>query len=56
MFWDSESSKNMKIPPEKIRNILGNPSPPQTVWEQQLNGDQAELQSLVSRDWKEIKR
>jgi len=45
----------MKILPERIMNILGNPSPPPTVWEQQLDGDQAELERLVSRDWKEIK-
>lgn len=45
----------MRILPERVRNILGNPSPPPTVWEQQFDGDQAELESLVSRDWKEIK-
>lgn len=44
----------MKILPERIMNILGKPSPPQTVWEQQFDGDQAELESLVSRDWKDI--
>jgi len=45
----------MKILPERIMNILGKPSPPPRVWEQQFDGDQAELESLVSRDWKEIK-
>lgn len=45
----------MIILPERVRNILGNPSPPPTVWQQQFDGDQAELESLVSRDWKEIK-
>ena len=45
----------MRILPERVKNILGNPSPPPIVWEQQFDGDQTELESLVSRDWKEIK-
>jgi hypothetical protein len=45
----------MRILPERVRNILGNPLPPPRVWDQQFDGDQAELESLVSRDWKEIK-
>jgi hypothetical protein len=45
----------MRILPERVRNLLSNPSPPPRVWEQQFDGDQAELETLVSRDWKEIK-
>ena len=44
----------MRITPERSRAIFGNPSAPTRIWEEQFDGNDADLRRLVKQDWRTV--
>ena len=44
----------MRITPERSRAIFGNPSAPTQIWEEQFDGNNADLRRLVKQDWRTV--